>query len=61
MTPELNHRRAEFVAKEVRSWLAKVGTGTLYIEPGSQWENGYYESFNEKFRDECLTGAIFTR
>ena len=37
----------EFVAKEVRQqWLAKLGTETLYIEPGSPWENGYCESFN---------------
>ncbi len=50
---------AEFVAKELRQWLAKVGTGTLYIEPGSPWENGYCESFNGKLRDECLNGEIF--
>jgi hypothetical protein len=31
----------EFVAQELRKWLAKLGTGTLYIEPGSPWENGY--------------------
>src|ERR1700689_422214 len=49
----------EFVAEEVRKWLAKVGTGTLYIEPGSPWENGYCESFNGKLRDECLNGEIF--
>ena len=49
----------EFVAKELRDWLAKVGTGTLYIEPGSPWENGYCESFNGKLRDECLNGEIF--
>ena len=49
----------EFVAKELRQWLAKVGTGTLYIEPGSPWENGYCESFNGKLRDECLNGEIF--
>ena len=48
----------EFVAKELRQWLAKVGTGTLYIEPGSPWENGYCESFNGKLR-ECLNGEIF--
>jgi len=35
-----------------------VGTGTLYIEPGSPWENGYCESFNGKLRDECLNGEI---
>ena len=49
----------EFVAKELRKWLGKVGTGTLYIEPGSPWENGYCESFNGKMRDECLNGEIF--
>ena len=49
----------EFVAKELRRWLDKVGTGTLYIEPGSPWENGYCESFNGKLRDECLNGEIF--
>ena len=49
----------EFVAKEFRQWLAKLGTGTLYIEPGSPWENGYCESFNGKLRDECLNGEIF--
>jgi putative transposase len=48
---------SEFVARELRQWLAKVGT--LYIEPGSPWENGYCESFNGKLRDECLNGEIF--
>jgi putative transposase len=50
---------SEFVAKELRQWLAKLGTGTLYIEPGSPWEDGYCESFNGKLRDECLNGEIF--
>jgi putative transposase len=50
---------AEFVAKKLRKWLANVGTGTLYIEPGSPWENGCCESFNGKPRDECLHGEIF--
>jgi putative transposase len=36
-----------------------VGTRTLYIEPGSPWENGYCESFNGKLRDECLNQEIF--
>ena len=49
----------EFVARELRKWLASLGTGTLYIEPGSPWENGYCESFNGKLRDECLNGEIF--
>ena len=49
----------EFVAKELRKWLARTGTATLYIEPGSPWENGYCESFNSKLRDEFLNGEIF--
>ena len=49
----------EFVAGELRKWLGNLGTGTLYIEPGSPWENGYCESFNGKLRDECLNGEIF--
>ena len=43
----------------MRGWFAKLGATTLYIEPGSPWENGYCESFNGKLRDECLNGEIF--
>jgi transposase InsO family protein len=50
----------EFTAKAVREWLAKVGVKTLFIEPGSPWENGYIESFNGKMRDELLNREIFT-
>lgn len=50
----------EFVAINVRDWLGKVGVKTLYIEPGSPWENGYCESLNSKLRDELLNGEIFT-
>jgi putative transposase len=49
----------EMVAKVLRQWLAGLGTKSLYIEPGSPWENGYCESFNGKLRDECLNGEIF--
>ena len=49
----------EFVARELRKWLAQTGAKTLYIEPGSPWENGYCESFNSKLRDEFLNGEIF--
>ena len=49
----------EFVARKLRQWLGNLGTGRLYIEPGSPWENGYGESFNGKLRDECLNGEIF--
>ncbi len=49
----------EFTAKAVREWLGRVGARTLFIEPGSPWENGYIESFNGKLRDELLKGEIF--
>ncbi len=49
----------EFTATEMRTWLKKVGVGTLYIEPGSPWENGYGESFNGKVRDEFLNMELF--
>ena len=50
---------AEFTATVVREWLPRVGVKTLYIEPGSPWENGYNESFNGKLRDELLAREIF--
>jgi putative transposase len=50
---------SEFTAKAVRSWLDRIGVKTLFIEPGSPWENGYNESFNGKLRDELLNGEIF--
>ncbi len=50
---------AEFTANAVREWLGRVGVKTLYIEPGSPWENGYNESFNGKLRDELLNTEIF--
>ena len=49
----------EFTATAIRDWLGKVGAKTLYIEPGSPWENGYVESFNGKLRDELLDREIF--
>ena len=50
----------EFTAKAVRDWLNRLGIRTLFIEPGSPWENGYIESFNGKLRDELLNREIFT-
>jgi putative transposase len=50
----------EFTAKQVRRWLDRLGVKTLFIEPGSPWENGYIESFNGKMRDELLNREIFT-
>jgi putative transposase len=49
----------EFVARDLRKWLSATGAKTLYIEPGSPWENGYCESFNSKLRNEFLNGEIF--
>ncbi len=49
----------EFTAKVVRKWLEQIGVKTLFIAPGSLWENGYVESFNGKLRDELLNGEIF--
>lgn len=49
----------EFASKAVREWLKQSGVGTLFIESGSPWENGYVESFNGKLRDECLNGELF--
>ncbi len=50
----------EFTAKAVRNWLKDLQVTTLFIEPGSPWENGYIESFNGKLRDELLDREIFT-
>jgi putative transposase len=50
----------EFTAKAIRKWLERLGVKTLFIEPGSPWENGYIESFNGKLRDELLNREIFT-
>jgi len=49
----------EFTARAIRKWLSRLGVKTLYIEPGSPWENGYIESFNGKMRDELLNREIF--
>jgi len=49
----------EFTAKAVRNWLGRVGVKTLFIAPGSPWENGYNESFNGTLGDEVLKREIF--
>ena len=51
---------SEFTAKCVREWLGRVGVKTLFIEPGSPWENGYVESFNGRLRDELLDRIVET-
>jgi len=50
----------EFTSRSVREWLHRLGVKTLFIEPGSPWENGYIESFNGRLRDELLNREIFT-
>ena len=50
---------SEFIANMLRKWLRELGVKTLFIEPGSPWENGYVESFNGKMRDELLNREIF--
>jgi putative transposase len=47
--------------RAVRKWLANLGVKTLYIEPGSPWENDYVESLISKLRDELLNGEIFDK
>jgi transposase InsO family protein len=49
----------EFIAEAVKSWLSRRGSKTLYIEPGSPWENAYSETFNSRLRDELLDREVF--
>ncbi len=49
----------EFIANAIKKWLKEKHVETLYIEPGSPWENGYAESFNGKLRDEVLNRELF--
>lgn len=51
---------SEFMAKVVQDQLKEAGVKTLFIAPGSPWENGYSESFNSRFRDEFLDRELFT-
>lgn len=50
---------AEFVGRCLQDWLAEQNTRPLFIEPGSPWQNGKCESFNGRFRDECLNMESF--
>jgi putative transposase len=49
----------EFVAKTIKQWLEASGVRTLYIEPGSPWENAYSETFISRFSDEVLKREVF--
>ena len=50
---------SEFVSTVVQKWLQNSGVDTLYVAPGSPWENGYVESFNSRLRDELLNRELF--
>ena len=50
----------EFIAKAIRRWLSLAGVETLYVAPGSPWENGYAESFHSRLRDELTNREEFT-
>jgi transposase InsO family protein len=49
----------EFIARVIQRFLGRIGTRTLYIEPGAPWQNGYAESFNSRFRHEVLNQELF--
>ena len=49
----------EFIGMEVALWLKDQAIGTHYIVPGKPWQNGFAESFNARFREECLAGETF--
>tara|TARA_Y100000589_G_C27105851_1_gene610032 strand:- start:104 stop:859 length:756 start_codon:yes stop_codon:yes gene_type:complete len=49
---------SEFIAKEVQQWLKELEIGTIYIDPGSPWQNGHVESFHNRLRDECLNREV---
>lgn len=50
---------SEFTASLLVSWLAEQGVRPIHIEPGCPWQNGYIESFHDKFRSECLNEELF--
>jgi transposase InsO family protein len=50
----------EFIAYKIQDWLGKAAIKTIYITPGSPWENGHIESFHDKLRDECLNRELFS-
>ena len=45
---------SEFIARKIQTWLKANHIKTLYIDPGSPWQNGFIESFHSRLRDECL-------
>ena len=60
--PQAARRASEarqFIARDVQEWLREMGIATIYIEPGSPWQNGHVESFHNRLRDECLNQELF--
>ena len=57
--PTRSDNGPEFTSRFIRKWLQTIGVETLFIEPGSPWENGYNESFNGSLRDELLDREVF--
>lgn len=51
----------EFIAKHLQTWLKQAGITIRFIEPGSPWQNGVNESFNGRFRDECLNRELLAK
>lgn len=49
----------EFIARAIQRWTKQLSIETLYVEPGSPWENGYAESFHSRLRDEFLALEVF--
>jgi putative transposase len=54
-----SHNGPEFIAACMQNWLKAQEIRTLYLKPGSPWENGHIESFHDKLRDECLNRELF--
>jgi transposase InsO family protein len=54
-----NDNGPEFIAKSIQTWVKELEIGTLYVEPGSPWENGYAESFHSRLRDELMSVTEF--
>ena len=50
---------SEFIANKVQQWLKDNGIKTIYIDPGSPWQNGYIESFHSRFRDDVWIGSFY--
>ena len=55
----ITHNLLQLLKRAARQWLRESGCQTIFINPGSPWENGYIESFIDKLRDECLNREIF--